>query len=586
VVKTALLLAWVAVLPMSGKHRILMNRIGPSDADLFIANADGTGERKLLSASRFDYNASFSPDGKWIVFTSERGGSCDIYRVRVDGSGLERLTDDPAYDDQASLSPDGKQLVFVSSRGSGSNDIWVLDLTTRKSRNLTDAPGGDYRPSWSPDGKWIAFSSDRDTKIQYATGRWEQLHPVSLYVIQADGKGLRRLTAAGKFAGSPKWSGDGKRIVFYEMAVEDTWPARFGSADAKSQIVSIEVMTGARTEHTSGLGLKVSPQFLRADRIGYLIKAGDHAGLAFTAGALGAAGEMRSPAWSPDGKQVVYQKFSSVRRAQNLPLFNRDPDFELIYSEIFPAFSRDGKSLVLSDRKGLQGMETALCVMNPDGTNSQRIFHEDGSMAFSAEWSPDAKWIVFGVGSFFVPRAKPARLMMVRADGSESRELTHGPVNSGFPSWSTDGKRIVYRVWTEQEHGLRILNLEDNSVTKLTDDYDNFPGWSPAGDRIAFTSFRNGDFDIFTIRPDGTGLKQLTTAPGNDGHSVWSPDGRYLLFSSSRFGFKDEAPLYDRIPQPYGELFVMNADGSGQRPLTDNGWEDATPAWQPETPQR
>jgi TolB protein len=175
---------------------------------------------------------------------------------------------------------------------------------------------------------------------------------------------------------------------------------------------------------------------------------------------------------------------------------------------------------------------------------------------------------------------------MVSADGSEMRELTKGPVNSGFPSWSPDGKRVVYRVWGEQEHGLRILNLEDNAVTKLTDDYDNFPSWSPSGDRIAFTSFRNNDFDVYTIRPDGTGLKQLTTTPGNDGHSVWSPDGKYLLFSSSRFGFKDEAPLYDRIPQPYGELFVMKADGSGQRPLTDNGWEDATPAWQPETPQR
>ena len=93
--KTTFLLACLIVLPVYGKHRILMNRIGPSDADLFIANADGTGERKLLSASGFDYNASFSPDGKWIVFTSERGGSCDIYRVRVDGSGLERLTDDP-----------------------------------------------------------------------------------------------------------------------------------------------------------------------------------------------------------------------------------------------------------------------------------------------------------------------------------------------------------------------------------------------------------------------------------------------------------------------------------------------------------
>jgi Tol biopolymer transport system component len=71
-------------------------------------------ERPLLPNAGFDYNASFSADGKWIIFTSERGGSADIYRVRPDGSGLERLTDDRAYDDQGALSPDGKQLAFVS----------------------------------------------------------------------------------------------------------------------------------------------------------------------------------------------------------------------------------------------------------------------------------------------------------------------------------------------------------------------------------------------------------------------------------------------------------------------------------------
>jgi Tol biopolymer transport system component len=582
--KIVFLLACAGIPPVFGIHRILLNRIGPSGAELFIANADGSAERRLLPAPGFDYNAAFSPDGKWIVFTSERSGSADIYRVRVDGTGLERLTDDPACDDQGALSPDGRQLAFVSSRGSGSNDIWILDLETRKSRNLTDAPGGDFRPSWSPDGRWIVFSSDRDTKIQYAAGRWEHLHPVSLYVIQADGKGLRRLTAAGKFAGSPKWSADGRRVIFYEMSLEDTWNARMsGASKAVSQIVSVDVATGARIEHTSGAGLKVSPQFLSADRIGYLLKAGAHPGLAFTTGESGASGEMRNPAWSPDGKQVVYHKFSYSRRPQNQPLFTRDQQFELAYSEIFPSFSRDGKLLVVSDRTSPAATSAdAIAVMNADGTGARRIFQEDGSMAFSSEWSPDDKWIVFGVGSFFIPRGKPARVLMMRADGSETRELTHGPVNSGFPSWSPDGKRIVYRVWSDSEHGLRILNLEDNSVTKLTEDYDNFPRWSPAGDLIEFTSFRNNDFDVYTIHPDGTGLKQLTTAPGNDGHAIWSPDGKFLLFSSSRFGFKDEAPLYDRIPQPYGELFVMNADGSGQRPLTDNNWEDATPAWQPE----
>jgi Tol biopolymer transport system component len=149
-----------------GADRILLNRLGPSGADLFIANADGTAERRLLPDSGFDYNASFSSDGKWVVFTSERNGSPDIYRVHMDGSSLERLTDDPAYDDQAALSPDGNSLAFVSSRVSGSTDIWILDLRTRRLRNLTNALGGDFRPSWSPDGKWIAFSSDRNTRIQ------------------------------------------------------------------------------------------------------------------------------------------------------------------------------------------------------------------------------------------------------------------------------------------------------------------------------------------------------------------------------------------------------------------------------------
>ena len=66
-----------------------------------------------------DYDAAWSPDGQWIVFTSERDGSADLYSVKSDGTGLERLTDDPAYDDQAAISPDGRQLVYVTTRAGG-----------------------------------------------------------------------------------------------------------------------------------------------------------------------------------------------------------------------------------------------------------------------------------------------------------------------------------------------------------------------------------------------------------------------------------------------------------------------------------
>jgi Tol biopolymer transport system component len=565
------------------KERILLYRIGPSQSTLFIANADGSDERPLLPNSGFDYNASFSADGKWIIFTSERGGSADIYRVHPDGSSLERLTDDPAYDDQGALSPDGKQLAFVSSRGTGSADIWVLDLQTKKVRNLTRAPC-NFRPSWSPDGKWIAFSSDRNTPVRRDGERFEQSHAVSIYLMRTDGADVRRITSAGKFAGSPKWSPDGERIVFYEMDIQDTFYARLSPGRAKvgklvdSQIVSVDVATGTRQEHTSGPGLKVSPQILSANRIGYVMKAGSRTGLAFTTGDQGANGQMRNPTWSPDGKRVVYQKWSSESWRQNQPLFSIDPEFDLAFSNPFPAFSHDGKKLAVTK----SGSNISVSVMDGDGTNPKLIFRADeGAVALAPEWSPKDDWIAFGSGSYFLPRGRSARVMMMHPDGSELHELVKTAGNSGFPSWSPDGKRIVFRFWGGSEYGLRIINLDDGSVTNLTTGFDNFPAWSPKGDLIAFTRFDEDNYDIYTIRPDGTDLRRLTTAPGNNAHEIWSPDGKQILFSSARLGFKDEAPLSDDIPQPYGELFVMNADGSKQRPLTDNQWEDATPAWAP-----
>lgn len=595
-----LLLTVFSATMLVASDRIFVDQWSPTRSELLIADADGSNARKLVAGLELDYNASFSFDGEWVVFTSERHGSADIFRVRTNGMGLERLTDSPAFDDQAALSPDGNSLAFVSTRDTGSTDIYVLDLKTRHTRNLTNSPGGDYRPSWSPDGRRLAFSSDRGTTLQRSKGNWEQVHPASVYVVNADGRDLRKLSSDGQLAGSPKWSPDGARVVFYELAVADTFRARHLDAQATldSRIVSVDVATGARVEHASGPGLKLSPQFLAANRIGYLAKSGATAALTFSSGEKGSGGDIGNPSWSRDGHRVVYHSGAietiPAARKPGGSLYSGDPQYDLRFASGFPAVSPDGRQIAVSERTGRGSPDdrTSLVVWNTDGTNPRRIFHAEGSL-MSPSWSADGQWIAFGAGSYFVSRAThPAQIMIVRPDGSGARALTTGAGNSGFPSWSPDGTQVVYRFWNEaagsspangptpgRAGGLRIFNMSDGAVRTLTTDYDNFPCWSKKG-RIVFSRYVNDEFHIFAINPDGTSLTQLTKGPYDDTHPACASDGEHVLFSSSRFGFKDEAPMSD-IPQPYGELIIMKLDGSGQRPLTDNRWEEGTPAWQP-----
>ena len=199
-------------------------------------------------------------------------------------------------------------------------------------------------------------------------------------------------------------------------------------------------------------------------------------------------------------------------------------------------------------------------------------------------YSPQGDKIAFGYGGFFqtVIGTSIADIAIIDKDGSHLKILTDGKGNYGFPSWSPDGKKIVYRGATNNVKGLFIVDVETRMVTNLTtNSHDNLPTWSPNGERIAFTSFKDGNYDIYTIKPDGSDLKRLTTDPDNDAHSIWSPDGQWIAFASGVGGFKDESALHPANPQPQGEICVMRADGSDKRVLTDNQFEEASPAWMP-----
>ncbi len=562
-------------------YAIAFASMAPLNTDIFIAAADGSRPRPLLPHPDFDYNASFSRDGRSIVFTSARNGSADIYRVHVDGSGLERLTDDAAFDDQGALSPDGKSLAFVSSR-SGQADIWILDLGTHSLRNLTNHPSGDFRPSWSPDGQWIAFSSDRESKKP--TFGFATLQSTEIHLVRADGSGLRRVTDRGGFAGSPAWSADGKRLVYYEAEMDDVQKIRSPlRLRATTQIVSIDLTTSARQVLTTGPGEKWSPHWLTDGSLAYA-SGGPDGGVEFISGPAGARGEVRGPSWSPDGQRMVYHRDVETGWPPLRAWHSRDPTFRLVRAGVFPTYSPRGDRLASNDRTAAS-LRNSILVMNEDGSRRSVLFGDSERSALAPAWSPQGDRIAFGLGGFFqrVSGTATADVAVMRADGTGLEVLTDGSGNYGLPSWSPDGRQLVYRASANDRSGLSIVDIQTRAVKVLTigAGHENFPSWSPKGDRIAFTSDRDGDYEIYTIRPDGTDLRRLTHTPGNDAHNAWSPDGEWVAFTCARGGFKDESVLHPYNPQPYGDLYVMRADGSDVRMLTDDQFEDGTPSWLP-----
>ena len=196
------------------------NRDGNSE--IYVMDADGGNPRRLTNNSDGDWDPSWSPDGERIVFLSDRDGHGDgrasipeIYVMDANGRNQQNLTNNPNADRSPSWSPDGKRIVFESDRERNKDkphngDIYVMDADGGNQQNLTNInPNEDRYPSWSPDGERIVFSSSREGHVEH---NWDITYEI--YVMDADGGNQQRLTNNRNNELSPVWSPDGERIAF------------------------------------------------------------------------------------------------------------------------------------------------------------------------------------------------------------------------------------------------------------------------------------------------------------------------------------------------------------------------------------
>ena len=229
-------------------------------------------------------------------------------------------------------------------------------------------------------------------------------------------------------------------------------------------------------------------------------------------------------------------------------------------------------------------LHAEIWMMNRDGSDPVRLTHNTTD-DLGAVWSPDGKTIAF-YGVQFAPNAAgqlvagTPQIFLIDVGTRAQRPLLNDlgePVRGRFPSWSPDGRQIAFDT-SGPTSNIAIINLDGTGSKQITNEptsRSTRPDWSPDGRKLAFARGSVGNEQLYVMNVDGSDLIRVTD-PGSGGHSQapdWSPDGRRIVFQSNRDS---------RDTGRNQQIYVMNADGSDQRRLTNYAGADVDPAWSPD----
>lgn len=362
-----------------------------------------------------------------------------MFAVLILGCGDDPIVNPEIAPDESIPLPG--RIAFASDRD-GDFEIYMINADGTSLVRLTESKGIDYPSSWSPDGRKLAFVSDRSGSY-------------NIYVMSVDGsEPTVQLTQDSEGTGSPNWSPDGRKIELVSIHI-DNHNTFIMPVDGSESTVQL-------TQDSEGTG---------------------------------------SPSWSPDGRRIA---FSSARDG-NGEIYVVNPDGENLVQltnsdahEYTPSWSPDGQQIVFARYPGLFNQDSEIFVMDADGNNARQLTDNDASDFFPV-WSPDGGTIVFT---------------------SRSAE----------PSWVTDSTgeyRIgVYR--RRYDADIYVMNADGSDITQLT--HDNISGgssWSPDGEYIAFSYGSKNSYlrsDIYVMDANGGRGRALIDWQGsNEGIPIWGP---------------------------------------------------------------
>lgn len=548
-------------LSRDGSRITWVRNCGPFDTDgrIWVMDADGGNQRRLTTAAIVSNDPTgnpheapeFSPGGNSIVFTSRAAttGVQHVYLSSLDGLTVTALTnsvDDGTQNFSPVFTPDGR-VIYASRRaepqGSQEDDLYRINNDGSGRLRLTDLPGRKFQFSASPIGSRILFANDRFPD-EYTDG-------TELYVANADGTGLVTLSNdTQRYVRFPRFSPDGTKVIF---------GLGWFDPDLPESTVVVNVDGTQRVEYTDPtVGVRFAA-FGRPDVDGDGVIDGADSCPAVANGYRVAFASDRSgnvDVWTADYNG-------------NAPLRVTTSSF----TDTMPRFDATGSRIVFASNR--LNSRNEIYSMNADGSGVLRLTNAAGNNITPA-YSPDGSKITFIASRDGAQR----NVWIMDANGANQVKLT---VNQGFintannPVFNHDGTRIAFDSDRGQignaNHDIFSIRTDGTDEIRLTTapGRDILPSYSRDGRRIVFVSFRDGEAlngEIYTMNADGSNPVRLTNGTFRETEPSFSPDGAQIVFRADDDGTT--------------QLYAMNRDGSGRRRITQAGSFNTNPTLAPQ----
>jgi tricorn protease len=474
--------------------------------DLWTVKEDGTQPRRLTSHRAPSVHPRFSPDGKYIAFSSARYGNHDVFVIPAEGGEARRLTYHNAGDTVVGWSRDSQKVVFSSARGRvypGIPSLYQVSLDGRVEEPLPTDWG--YWGSYSPDGRSFAYNRH---PMVWSRKHYRGSYAADLWVLNLEDRSSRKLLDADlPDAEKPNnfWPMYGNGFICFVSDRETA--AKAGSArvmESKNNIWKISESGGQLTQltrHTSG--------------------------------------SLFWPSLSADGKTIVYEENFGLWKLDTASGDTREVKIDLPVDEkennletLMISSEADAYHLSPSGKRAAITTHGELFTIATDKGDVRRLTRTPDAREVQPQWSPDGKRI-----SFVSDKSGREEIWVCDENGTNHKRLTDADTQKGQPIWSPDSQSLLYTASDRALHRYDFAAGKDAVLAR--GEVVGFGGsavsnaqWSPDGKWVSFArSGRDLLPHVYIVSADGRAEKRITDADTySDNSALWTPDGKTLVY--------------------------------------------------------